>query len=88
MQFSCFFLFFFLVFGGNFSSYCEKYIEKKLYSATNSCFFIIKNSPKNEFLIKIAKFHLNCLEHEGELKVFFNFHILNMAKFGYICTYG
>jgi hypothetical protein len=66
--FSFFFSLLFLVVT---SHHIVKNILKKVYCGKNSCFFILKNSPKNEFLIKFAKNHLNYVEHEGELKVFF-----------------
>jgi len=77
MQFSCFSLFFcFLLFLVVTSHHIAKNILKKIYILPQiPVFFIMKNSPKEEFLIIIAKFHLNCLEHEGELKVLLNFHI-------------
>jgi hypothetical protein len=76
-----FFPFLFLVVS---SHHIAKNILKKLYCGTNSCFFILKNSPKNEFLIQFAKNHLNCVEHEGELKVFF---LLSYFEYGQIWLY-
>jgi hypothetical protein len=60
----------FLFICGEFSSFCEKIMKHK-YFVTNSLFF---------WIFKIAKNPYN-LQYENKI---FYFHILNIAKFGYI----
>jgi hypothetical protein len=67
-----------------FSYFAKKISWRKEYYFTNSLF---KKKIIDFFIKKIIKVCHNCVQYERVPKIFY-FHILNIAKFGYIYTHG